>query len=422
MIFPNRLFFFFIKRKRPREATSSVSTPESPVGGKRRRSETPETEEVTVHDVPEGVKKGDEEVTAPDSTGTPAKQATKIKKKKVVKKEGKASKPDGEAGHEIQVPEEAELETEGQLEGERQSKGEKKHKREKGKTKEKTSKKKKKSSTLSTEEHEMTKELIEEPAKLPEEVGAIQSENLEDVTQSTEGEPNSKVTKKRRHADVPEEEEAKVKGSDKPPKKKKKKKLQPEVVVQPWVDLEGDDEEADKGNSENTERQENDKDGTLAQNKPDDDLKSDEVTDVKQDTPKGDEPIAVFSDWSDDSPIGDDAWSDINEPPEISDVKPNVEEKERENVTSPAPNSVPNSVPAYDDVYDPISDDELDAMLGDEDEEGTVSRSGAADLTSAPMPVEDVDWSALVSSQGASEKTGILRAKNVISLSMQRML
>lgn len=391
-----------VERKRPREATSSVSTPESPVGGKRRRSETPETEEVTVHDVPEGVNKADEEAAAPDSTGTPAKQATKIKKKKVVKKEGKASKPDDEAGHEVQVPEGTELETEGQLEGEKQPKGEKKHKREKGKTKEKNSKKKKKSSTLSTEEHEMTRELKEEPAKLPEEVSSIQFENVEDVTQSTEGESNSKVAKKRRHADVPEEEEAKVKESDKPPKKKKKKKLQPEVVVQPWVDLEGDDEETDLGNTENTERQENDKDGKLAQNKPDDDLKSDEVTDIKQDTPKGDEPIAVFSDWSDDSPIGDDAWSDINELPEISDVKPTVEEKEREDVTSPAP----NSVPAYDDVYDPISDDELDAMLGDEDEKGTVDRSVAAGLTSAPMPVEDVDWSALVSSQGASEKTG----------------
>ena len=294
-------------------------------------------------------------------------------------------------------------ETEGLLEGEKQVKGEKKHKKEKGKTKEKATKKKKKSSTTSTEETEVAKELPEEPTNVPDEGGAIPSENLGEVAQASEEEPISKA-KKRRHVDGSELEEGKVKGSDKPPKKKKKKKHQPEVVVQPWADLEGEDEETNVSKSEDTERQEGDKDDQSVQNEELNEFKStDGLTDENQDSSKVDEPIAVFSDWSDDSPIGDDDWSDINEPPEISDVKPNVVEKERENVTSP----VQNSVPAYDDVYDPISDDELDAMLGEEDEETRVGESGVTGVTSVPMAVEDVDWSALVSAQSAVEKTGM---------------
>ena len=297
-------------------------------------------------------------------------------------------------------------ETEGLLEGEKQVKGEKKHKKEKGKIKDKTTKKKKKSSTTSTEEPEVAKELIEQPTNIPDEGGAIPSENLAEVAQPSDDEPISKA-KKRRHVDGSELEEAKMKGSDKPPKKKKKKKHQPEVVVQPWADLEGEEEETNVSKSEDIERPEGD--GQFVQNEEFNELKStDGVTDENHDSSKVDEPIAVFSDWSDDSRIGDDDWSDINEPPEISEVKPNVVEKEHESVTSP----VQNSVPAYDDVYDPISDDELDAMLGDEDEESRLGASGVTGVTSVPMAVEDVDWSALVSAQNVVEKPGMSYVTN----------
>ena len=335
-----------------------------------------------------------------------------MKKKKTGKK---VTKSDAEVSSEGQVVQETTPETEGLLEGEKQVKGEKKHKKEKAKTKEKATKKKKKSSTTSPEEPEVAKELPEEPTNMTDEGGAIPSENLGEVAQASEDEPISKA-KKRRHVDGSELEEGKVKGSDKPPRKKKKKKHQPEVVVQPWADLEGEDEETNVSKSEDTERQKGGKDDQSVQNEEFNEFKStDGLTDENQDSSKVDEPIAVFSDWSDDSPIGDDDWSDINEPSEISDVKPNVVEKERENVTSP----VQNSVPAYDDVYDPISDDELDAMLGDEDEESTVGGSGVTGVTSIPMAVEDVDWSALVSAQSAVEKTGmpcVTTSRNVTTM------
>ncbi|KAL9964040.1 hypothetical protein ACROYT_G027614 [Oculina patagonica] len=333
------------ERKRPRETGSSASTIESPVGGKRRRStETPEMEEAPMIDTPKG-----EEQEAQATTGTPGKQTAKLKKKKVSKKEGKLPKTEEEANLEVQVPQESPVESEELLEGERPAKAEKKNKKEKGKVKEKITKKKKKIAAASAEESEVAPELAEEPTNVTEESGVTSSENLGEVTQPSEEEPISKVAKKRRHPGAPEGEETKV----------------------------------------------SEKDGQLALAKENDDKKSSDET---QDSTKVEEPLEVFSDWSDDSPIGDDTWSDINEP-EIPEHKPKTDEKERKTVASPVP-------PAYDDVYDPISDDELDAMLGDEDEEGGAGLSDAKGSASAPMAVEEVDWSALVSAQSTLEKTG----------------
>lgn len=400
----HHVLYFSINRKRPRETASSASTIESPVGGKRRRSgETPEVEEAPIKDAPEGGERGEQqEAATTTTTGTPVKQTAKLKKKKVGKKEAKLTKPDGETNLDVQVPQGSPAESEDLLEGERPSKAEKKHKKEKGKIKEKVAKKKKKATITTTEEPEVATELAEEQTNVTEESGATSSENnLGEVAQPTV----SKVAKKRRHPTAPEGEEGKVKVGDKPPKKKKKKKHQPEVVVQPWADLEGEDEETVVDKSETNERPGSENDEQLAQAKENEDQKSsDTMTDERdetQDSSRVEEPQAMFSDWSDDSPIGDDNWSDINEP-EISE-KPKTDDKEGETV---AASPVPNAAPAYDDVYDPISDDELDAMLGDEEEEGGAIVSDTKGSASAPMAVEEVDWSALVSAQSTLERTG----------------
>lgn len=364
-------------------------------------------EETPIKDTPEGDEKGDHQEAATTTTETPVKQTAKLKKKKVSKKEAKLTKPDGEANLDVQVPQGSPAESEDLLEGERPPKAEKKHKKEKGKVKDKVAKKKKKITTTTTEEPEVPTELAEEQTNVTEESGATSSENnLGDAKQQSEEEPVSKVAKKRRHPTAPEGEEAKAKGGDKPPKKKKKKKHQPEVVVQPWADLEGEDEETVVDKSETNERPGSENDEQLSQAKENEDKKSsDTVTDERdaetQDFSRVEESQAMFSDWSDDSPIGDDNWSDINEP-EISE-KPKTDDKEVKTVGA---SPVPNAAPAYDDVYDPISDDELDAMLGDEDEEGGASVSDSKGSASAPMAVEEVDWSALVSAQSTLEKTG----------------
>lgn len=384
-----------------------MSTTESPLAGKRRRSETPETEETAVTEAAEvGDKSGEAQPTTETptkqtkpETGTPIKAVTKIKKKKAGKKEGKVVKSEGEGSVESHMTQETVPETEAQIESERQ----KKHKKDKVKTKEKATKKKKKSSTPSAEETDVVSELPDEPKNAPEEGGAVPSEKIGEAIPPSEGETISKLAKKRRHGDAPEGDETKGKGSDKPPKKKKKKKHQPEVVFQPWADLEGEDEDTSSGKLENSD-QVSEKAAPMQKDRENDgDKLTGENTGGKQDSNKVEEQVEVFSDWSDDSPIGDDTWSDINEPAEIADNKPKASEDEPTKVGSP----VENSVPAYDDVYDPISDDELDAMLGDEDEEGGVGISGATGHASAPMAVEDVDWSALVSTQGSTEKTGI---------------
>lgn len=311
-------------------------------------------------------------------------------------------KSEGEGSLEGQGPQGSGLEKEASTEGEKLLKAEKKHKKEKGKTKEKGTKKKKKNSAALVEaKHEVAKEVTEELTNLPEDE-SHPSENLGEGTQSSESEPTVKVAKKLRHIDMPEGEEVKGREiAEKPPKKKKKKKHQPELVFQPWADLEGEDEDTKSSKSETKENQEHSKDSQSVASKNNDQLKSAEE---KLDSSKADAPVEVFSDWSDDSSIGDNAWSDGNDAREMAEEKPKVDEKEPENVSTP----VQNSVPAYDDVYDPISDDELDAMLGEEDDEGRVSKGNSAGPTNTPMPVEDVDWSALVSSQASSEKTGMM--------------
>lgn len=99
----------------------------------------------------------------------------------------------------------------------------------------------------------------------------------------------------------------------------------------------------------------------------------------------------MFSDWSDDSLIGDDNWLDINELEIFEKLK--IDDKEGEIVVVLF---VLNVVLMYDDVYDLISDDEFDVMLGDEDEEGGLSVFDIKGFVSVFMVVEEVDWSVLV--------------------------
>lgn len=99
----------------------------------------------------------------------------------------------------------------------------------------------------------------------------------------------------------------------------------------------------------------------------------------------------MFSDWSDDSLIGDDNWLDINELEILEKLK--IDDKEGEIVVVLF---VLNVVLMYDDVYDLISDDEFDVMLGDEDEEGGLSVFDIKGFVSVFMVVEEVDWSVLV--------------------------
>lgn len=360
--------------------------------------------EVTaVMEVPEVIEKQDDHEKDVISAA-PVKQTAKPKKKKVGKK-GKGPKLDGEPDVEVQVPHEAPAQSEESPEGGKPVKVEKKLKKEKGKTKEKVTKKKKKITSVVAPEPALGTEKNEEPASMTEESGVASSENLGEVTQQSEEELIPKVAKKRRHPAAPEGEETKVKGGDKPPKKKKKKKHQPEVVVQPWADLEDEDEETVLYKSESNERQSSVKDGQLGQAREIEENKSSNTAAYGRketgDAPKVEESVEVFSDWSDDSPIGDDAWSDVNEP-DISESKPKTDDKEPSAVTSP----VRNEAPTYDDVYDPISDDELDAMLGDDEEDAGAGVPDRKGPSSAPMAVEDVDWSALVSAQNTSDKTG----------------
>ena len=57
-------------------------------------------------------------------------------------------------------------------------------------------------------------------------------------------------------------------------------------------------------------------------------------------------------------------------------------------------------------------------MLGDDDEDARAGVSDSKGPSSAPMAVEDVDWSALVSAQNTSDKTGtffyLAKAQNVL--------
>ena len=352
----------------------------------------------------------------PGNTVIMTKPTTKVKKRKEGKKEGTSIKPEGETVSEMKLPQEAAAELGVQPEGEKRTKAEKKHKKDKGKMKEKGAKKKKKSSATLGDPPEAATEVVEAVTKKLEDGGAPASEITGEVIQRADVEQIPKVAKKRKHAAAVDDEGAKVKLGDKPSKKKKKKKHQPEVVVQPWADLEGDEEETTATEHETSEARASEKEDTDAAQTREESLQEEKLSEaVEEESGKNPEsseskepPAAkrmeeVFSDWSDDSPIGDDTWSDINEPT-ISDEQPKVDEKERKH--SPSPGT--NAPPSFDDVYDPISDDELDAMLGEEDDNsgGRPGDGNAGDSATTPMPVEDVDWSALVSAQSTMEKKG----------------
>lgn len=106
---------------------------------------------------------------------------------------------------------------------------------------------------------------------------------------------------------------------------------------------------------------------------------------------KDEEFVIVFSDWSDDSFIGDDVWLDVNEL-EIFESKLKIDDKECVVIML----LVWSEVLIFDDVYDLISDDEFDVMLGDDDEDVRVGVFDSKGLFSVFMVVEDVDWSVLV--------------------------
>lgn len=269
-----------------------------------------------------------------------AKDGKKIKKKK---KEGKVAKAAvvGEGLAEGSTSEEL-----------KPIKGEKKIKKEK-KLKEKGAKKKKKSVIIPPE--------VQGPQDIPLEVEALSTPNEPDTEKAevmSDKPMETKIGKKRKQDQKTAEPEVPPKVETDKPKKKKKKKHQPEVLVQPWNDLEGDDEQQE--------------DVSKSDDKPVQELSAVKCQDD------------VFSDWSDDgSPVGDDPWLD-------EDTSQPVMESEPIKELSPVPETKP---PAFDDVYDPISDDEFDAMYTHSDDE-ELAKDDVKETTNA-LGVEEVDWSSL---------------------------
>ena len=251
------------------------------------------------------------------------------------------------------------------------SKAGKKQKKEKGKGKEKTGKKKTKKGAVAPTTKK-TEEVLE-PVKtqtVTEGSESAVTESAPEVSTTTEEEP-PEVPEGKEHKQTKTEEETemeKPKEGEKP-KKKKKKKHHPEVVVQPWADLE--EQEEQRVAEEAQQRQ------GEAQASP--------VKRMEE----------VFSDWSDDDSPGGDAWFDDNDVGFADDEPALPVESGAKSVQSGT----------FDDVYDPISDEELDVLLG-EDEEQEEGGQGAESSGTAPMAVEDVDWSALVTAQASSEKKG----------------
>lgn len=162
------------------------------------------------------------EPTRPKKPGLVAKDGKKIKKKK---KDGKTSKAASITGGESVTEASAD---EGKIKGEKKLKKEKK-------LKEKGLKKKKKLSISALEGGQGDSVDVLPPPRLTD----------QNLAAEVTGAP--KLGKKRRQvvsADGDKEAEK--------PKKKKKKKNQPEVLVQPWNDLEGEeeDDETMKGSSQ----------------------------------------------------------------------------------------------------------------------------------------------------------------------------
>ena len=371
---------------------------------KKARSLSPDNKEKQEKDGEETEEKSPETAETTPKTA-PVKVGKKVKKKKEVKKETekaiKASPNEAASGIE------ANLKVEQPPAEETVVKIEKKHKKEKGKTKEKGTKKKKKAVAVAP-----PMEVPEVLTKAAETSGDIPSESREEQSHSPEVEPTSvKTIKKRKHG--AEAQESKAKEGEKPTKKRKKKKHQQEVVFQPWADLEEREAEerlkipseedklaAGKDQDEHTgeERQ-------MIPTYDENDVTTGETATGESSSAKRvDE---VFSDWSDDdSPLGGDSCFDDNET-EKAEENPTVDEGE----SCKAEADIPSRTPAFDDVYDPISDDELDAMLEEEEaEEEEAEQSGPAKGEAGPIPmsVEDVDWSVLVTSQSSVTKTGMM--------------
>lgn len=224
-------------------------------------------------------------------------------------------------------------------------KGEKKIKKEK-KLKEKGAKKKKKAAVTAAAE---AAQPLEEP-----DVPSV-GDTAEQTPTDKEAQP--KIGKKRKQVTAVDNDP--LKEPDKP-KKKKKKKHQPEVLVQPWNDLEGDEEQQEEA--------------PKADEKP--------VEEVPPEKSQDD----VFSDWSDDdSPVGDDSWLDQDTQ---DSQQSTIETKDDPIKDSP----VSDNKGAFDDVYDPISDDEFDAMYTHSDDEDIMKDEKE---TTKALGVEDVDWSSL---------------------------
>ena len=333
------------------------------VVAKKARSLSPD---IQPKDEPEGEEVEEKAPETPETTQpAPGKVAKKTKKKKEAKVE-----EEGAAG--TTADDQSGL-AEPPTGGEPGDKTEKKPKKEKGKTK-----KKKKAATAPA-----VVGAAEEPTKVTEATDETPPKVAEEQSPSLEGEVMEKAAKKRKHG--ADGEEVKDKEGVKAGKKKKKKKHQQEVVFQPWADVQ--EREAEERRRIAGEGQ---------QPKPD------EATAAETTAPQTGDGVAtattakrddeVFSDWSDDdSPLGGEGW--LNES--------STETAGADKAAAPA------QVPGFDDVYDPISDDELDAMLEDEDAQDWVG----ADKAPAPLSVEEVDWSALVTSQSSAGKTGTERRR-----------
>lgn len=245
---------------------------------------------------------------------------------------------------------------------------EKKQKKEK-KMKEKGLKKKKKVVGVAVVEAVTTTAVVEEPDLI--------KQGVPDTTTPTSVAP--KLGKKRKQAVALEGEQPMEKDAEKP-KKKKKKKYQPEVVVQPWADLEEEEEV------------------TTEEKKVQDDKEIKEDDQDKEDKLLATEKSAdeMFSDWSDgDSPLGEDSWFDENDQRSPSTQKTDDTPSAAAAPAKPSPSSEDRG-PSFDDVYDPISDDEFEAMYTQSDEEEEKKEKKDANKG---LGIEDVDWSSLGLSQ-----------------------
>lgn len=271
------------------------------------------------------------------------KDGKKIKKKK---KEGKLAKAATATGEGLTEP----SADEGKVKGEKKVKKEKK-------LKEKGAKKKKKIAAAVVEDVPL------------DDVGVPPTNTVPPSTTDTTTAP--KIGKKRKQV-------TSVDGEKEPdkPKKKKKKKHQTEVLVQPWNDLEGEDDQDD----------ETSKGDNLPEDKP---------FEVTQTDKNQDE---MFSDWSDDdSPVGEDSWLDENSQ---NSTNENMNKDDTAIDIKDSPVSTDEKGPSFDDVYDPISDDEFDAMYTQSDDEELKKDEQEANKA---FSVEDVDWSSLGIVQDANK-------------------